>query len=84
VTRPRPFTLNHTASPRTVKLEQIAAAEAKKLRRRSTYAPVLGAEYCPVCWTRSGATNRLRAEQHHNAAGVYSLVCDACGLYFVI
>ncbi len=70
-------------APKLAKLKEIAAQEAKSLRRRSTYAPVPGKEHCPVCWTHRKATNQLRAEPHHNAVGVFALVCDACGFYLV-
>lgn len=39
-----------------------------------------GSEFCPQCWPQS---KRLRSEPYHNAAGVWSLVCDACGFYLV-
>jgi hypothetical protein len=54
--------------------------EAKKLGEPANYAPVIGAEHCPVCWVREGALSRLRLEHHHNADRVMYDVCDSCGL----
>jgi hypothetical protein len=62
------------------KLKQIA----EQIRCRSGYRPQAGAEHCPVCWVRIGIINRLRTEPHHNALGVFALVCDACGCYCLI
>ena len=76
--RPAPFTLNHLASPATVKLEAVA----KGIDPRTTYRAVIGAEDCPVCFTR-GASSRLRRERHHNA-DAWVLLCGGCGLSLVI
>ncbi len=58
--------------------------EAKKLGKRSGYAPAVGAEHCPACWVLAGASNRLRTEFHHNGDRVSVAVCDSCGLFIAI
>jgi C4-type Zn-finger protein len=59
-------------------------ALAEGLRFRSGYAPVAGAEHCPVCWARKKLSVTLRTEPHHNAVGVFAVVCDGCGFYAVL
>ena len=50
-----------------IALKRFATMEAHKLvRKRSGYSPTPGAEHCPACWARSGATLPLRWEWHHN------------------
>jgi hypothetical protein len=72
--------------PRLVGLGHVfrAAQDALQLAGEQNHVPVLGAEHCPTCWARHKATNRLRTEPHHNAAGVFCAVCDSCGFYLVI
>jgi hypothetical protein len=84
VGRARPHSVNHLASPRTVKLDQIAADLARSLGRRSNYRAVFDAETCPACSVQRGLTKRLRIEPHHSAQGVSRFVCDGCGHYVVI
>lgn len=64
-------------TPRLTKLKKVA----ESFRYRSGYAPVSGKEHCPKCWTHDRTTNPLRTEPHHNAPGVFAVVCDACGFY---
>jgi hypothetical protein len=56
-----------------VRLEQIADD--------ASYKPVPGREHCPQCWP---INEPLRREPHHNAVGVFVLVCDGCGFNLVI
>jgi hypothetical protein len=74
VNRQPPFTSNHIATPRTFKLNQAAL----HLDPRTTYRAVHGADRCPAC------AASLRAEPHHNAVGVLTLVCDGCGFRLVL
>jgi C4-type Zn-finger protein len=55
-------------------------AVAEGLRFGSGYS---GEAHCPVCWARKKLTVKLRTEPHHNALGVFAVVCDACGFYLV-
>jgi len=71
---------NHPTSPLITKLKKVAPASAGK---RLDYAPTVGAEHCPVCWSISGLGRRLRTEPHQNADRVFVAVCDSCGTYVV-
>lgn len=80
----KPSTPLKFSSPRSAKLEGIAAELARALGRRSTYRATHGMEPCPACWTHRGTTQRLRTEPHHSVKAVWCVVCDACGLYVVL